>query len=71
VVTNVPVAPESRIAVGATVGGAIVGGTTTAGFNENGFSNLICEVVPPRQVFNQKQLVVLPAIMLSKVAEVW
>lgn len=66
VVTKVPVAPESRIAVG-----AIVGGTTTAGCNEKVFSNLICDVVPPRQVFNQKQFVVLPAIMLSKVAVVW
>jgi hypothetical protein len=49
--------------------GKLVGGTTTAGFNEKLFSNLIGGVVPPRQVGSQKQLVVLPPIMLPKVAD--
>lgn len=63
VATKVPVAPESRIAVG-----EIVGGTKAVGFNEKVFSNLILSAVPPRQVGSQKQLVVLPPIMSSKVA---
>jgi len=64
VATKVPVAPESRIAVGKTVGG------TTTGLNERVFSNLFGPVVPPRQVgTSQKQLLVLPPIMSLKVAD--